>query len=130
AHEALGKVFLNPAPGHAVEAGLMAASVAVGFFGILLAAFLFERHPEYPARMKEALAFPHRVLLNKYYVDEVYNGLFVRGAAIGGGTAGWAFDRYVIDGGDGEVRPGLGVNGLAWATRDVIARASNFWDRV
>jgi hypothetical protein len=38
-------------------------------------------------------------------------------------------DRFVIDGGDGEVRPGLGVNGIAWATRDVVATFSNAWDR-
>jgi NADH:ubiquinone oxidoreductase subunit 5 (subunit L)/multisubunit Na+/H+ antiporter MnhA subunit len=34
-----------------------------------------------------------------------------------------------MDGGDGEVRPGLGVNGSAWLTRDVVARFSNAWDR-
>ena len=27
------------------------------------------------------------------------------------------------------MRPGLGVNGVAWATRDVVATASNLWDR-
>jgi NADH-quinone oxidoreductase subunit L len=36
----------------------------------------------------------------------------------------------VVDGGDGEVRPGLGVNGIAWLARDIVARVSNFWDRV
>jgi NADH:ubiquinone oxidoreductase subunit 5 (subunit L)/multisubunit Na+/H+ antiporter MnhA subunit len=71
----------------------------------------------------------HRVLLNKYYVDEAYDRLFVRGAALGGGTALHGVDRFVIDGGDGEMRPGLGVNGLAWATRDVLATFSNAWDR-
>ena len=35
----------------------------------------------------------------------------------------------MVDGGDGEVRAGLGVNGAAWAVRDVLARASNLWDR-
>jgi NADH:ubiquinone oxidoreductase subunit 5 (subunit L)/multisubunit Na+/H+ antiporter MnhA subunit len=38
-------------------------------------------------------------------------------------------DRYVVDGGDGEVRAGLGVNGVAWATRQVVAGSSNFFDR-
>ena len=71
----------------------------------------------------------HRVLLNKYYVDELYDRLFVKGAALGGGDGFHAVDRFVIDGGDGEVRPGLGVNGLAWATRDVVAAFSNVWDR-
>ncbi len=53
----------------------------------------------------------------------------MRGLALGGGRALHANDRCVIDGGDGEVRAGLGVNGLAWAVRDVVARASDFWDR-
>jgi NADH:ubiquinone oxidoreductase subunit 5 (subunit L)/multisubunit Na+/H+ antiporter MnhA subunit len=69
------------------------------------------------------------VLLNKYYVDELYGALFVRGAALGGGTALHGVDRFLIDGGDGEMRPGLGVNGLGWTVRDVVANASNFWDR-
>jgi NADH:ubiquinone oxidoreductase subunit 5 (subunit L)/multisubunit Na+/H+ antiporter MnhA subunit len=34
----------------------------------------------------------------------------------------------VVDGGDGEVRPGLGVNGIAWSVRDIVARASDVWD--
>jgi NADH:ubiquinone oxidoreductase subunit 5 (subunit L)/multisubunit Na+/H+ antiporter MnhA subunit len=71
----------------------------------------------------------HRVLLDKYYVDEAYDRVFVRGAALGGGEALHGIDRFVIDGGDGEVRPGLGVNGLAWATRDILAAFSNAWDR-
>jgi NADH:ubiquinone oxidoreductase subunit 5 (subunit L)/multisubunit Na+/H+ antiporter MnhA subunit len=62
-------------------------------------------------------------------VDELYDAVIVRGITLGGGRALFAVDRYVVDGGDGEVRPGLGVNGVAWATRDVIAAFSNAWDR-
>ena len=69
------------------------------------------------------------MLTNKYYVDELYGAVFVRGLALGGGNALFANDRFVVDGGDGEVRPGFGVNGLAWLARDIVARLSNFWDR-
>src|SRR5204862_459785 len=79
-------------------------------------------------KLKTSLAAAHRVLLNKYYVDELYGALFVRGVALGGGNALWANDRYVIDGGDGQVRPGLGVNGVGWMARDIVARLSNFFD--
>ena len=72
----------------------------------------------------------HQVLLRKYYVDEIYDAVFVRGLALGGGDALYTMDRYVVDGGDGEVRPGLGVNGVAWLTRDVVARFSDAWDRI
>ena len=62
-------------------------------------------------------------------MDEIYGAVFVRGAALGGRPALHGVDRFVVDGGDGEVRPGLGVNGIAWLTRDIVARLSNFWDK-
>ena len=46
------------------------------------------------------------MLTNKYYVDELYGAVFVRGLALGGGNALFAVDRFVVDGGDGEVRAG------------------------
>ena len=80
-------------------------------------------------RLAASFATAHRVLTNKYYVDELYAKVFVRGLVIGGGNALFANDRYFVDGGDGEVRPGFGVNGIAWLTRDIVARLSNFWDK-
>jgi NADH-quinone oxidoreductase subunit L len=129
AHHALGEVFAATAPGHATELALMAASVAIAFAGIGMAWSFYKAHPEIPERLAGSMAGLHRVLLNKYYVDELYGRLFVRGLALGGGTTLHAMDRYVVDGGDGEVRPGLGVNGAAWATRNVVAGASNSFDK-
>jgi NADH-quinone oxidoreductase subunit L len=129
AHHALAEVFTRPVPGHGVEATLMLASVTVAAFGIGLAYVFFKSRPEMPDRLAASFAGAHGVLLNKYYVDELYGALFVRGAALGGGTALHGVDRFLIDGGDGEMRPGLGVNGLGWTVRDVVANASNFWDR-
>jgi NADH-quinone oxidoreductase subunit L len=128
AHHALQTVFTRPVPSHAVEALLMGASIAIAAFGIVLAFVFFQRHPEYPQRIYTAWPRAYRVLYNKYYVDEIYGALFVRGAALAGGNLLWASDRYVIDGGDGQVRPGLGVNGVAWLSRDIFAAFSNFWD--
>jgi NADH-quinone oxidoreductase subunit L len=129
AHETLARVFTAPVPGHGVELALMAGSVLVGLVGIALATWFFQRHPELPERLAGRYARAHRLLLNKYYVDEMYRAVFVRGVALGGGRVLYGLDRYLVDGGDGEVRPGLGVNGVAWATRDVLARVSNFLDR-
>jgi NADH-quinone oxidoreductase subunit L len=129
AHHALGEVFTAAAPGHGMELGLMAASVAIAFAGILVAWSFYRKHPEIPERLATSMAGLHRLLLNKYYVDELYGRLFVRGVALGGGNTLHAMDRYVVDGGDGQVRAGLGVNGVAWATRDVVAGFSNAWDR-
>jgi len=129
AHETLPAVFRAAAPGHGMELALMGASVTVAFIGIFLATLFFQRHPEYPARLAASLRPIHQLLLRKYYVDELYDAVFVRGLTLGGGNALHAMDRYVVDGGDGEVRPGLGVNGVAWLTRDGVAKTSDFVDR-
>jgi NADH-quinone oxidoreductase subunit L len=129
AHHTLATVFTRPVPGHGLELVLMAASVLVGLAGIGVAWLFFRRHPELPERLAGRLAGVHRLLLNKYYVDELYDAVVVRGLGLGGGRFLHATDRYLVDGGDGEVRPGLGVNGIAWATRDLIGRLSDFWDR-
>jgi NADH-quinone oxidoreductase subunit L len=129
AHATLPKVFTAAPPAHAIEMGLMAASVTIAALGIGLAWQLFQRHPEVPARIASSIAPVYRLLLNKYYVDEIYDALFVRGAALGGGKTLYAVDRYVVDGGDGEVRPGLGVNGIGWFVREGVAKISDFFDR-
>jgi NADH-quinone oxidoreductase subunit L len=82
-----------------------------------------------PVRLAESFPVTYRALVNKYFVDELYDAVFVRGMVLGGGAALHANDRFVVDGGDGELRPGLGVNGLAWGIRDLLAKASNLWDR-
>ena len=129
AHETLPQVFTAAPPAHSIEMGLMAASVTIAALGITLAWLLFRRHPELPGRVASSIAPVYRLLLNKYYVDEIYGALFVRGAALGGGTALYAVDRYVVDGGDGEVRPGLGVNGIGWVVREGVAKTSDVCDR-
>jgi NADH:ubiquinone oxidoreductase subunit 5 (subunit L)/multisubunit Na+/H+ antiporter MnhA subunit len=107
----------------------MLASVTVAFLGIGLAWLLYQRHPEVPARVGAAVGPAYRLVYNKYYVDELYGLLFVRGLALGGGKTLHAVDRFAIDGGDGEVRPGLGVNGIGWAVREGVAKVSDFLDR-
>jgi NADH-quinone oxidoreductase subunit L len=129
AHHALQEVFQAPAPGHAAELGLMATSVLVALAGILLAVRFYRGAFDAPSRLAASFPGAYRTLVHKYWVDELYGAVFVRGLALGGGNALHAHDRFVIDGGDGEVRPGLGVNGVAWGVRDLLARASNLWDR-
>jgi NADH-quinone oxidoreductase subunit L len=129
AHHALGEVFAVPAPSHAMEYGLMAASVAIAVAGILLATQFYSWKPQIAESLRTGLASAHRVLTNKYYVDELYGAVFVRGLALGGGNLLHANDRLLVDGGDGEVRAGFGVNGVAWLARDIVASFSSLWDR-
>jgi NADH-quinone oxidoreductase subunit L len=59
-----------------------------------------------------------KLLYNKWYVDEIYDFLFVNGLCKGGGNLMAAFDRNVVDG---------GVNGAGWLTR-LSSRIFIFWD--
>jgi NADH-quinone oxidoreductase subunit L len=129
AQHALGRVFSAARPGHGVELALMLLSVLVAVAGIVLAWRFYSQASPAPGRLAASFPGAYRTLANKYWVDEIYGALFVRGLALGGGGALHANDRFVVDGGDGEVRPGLGVNGIAWGVRDLVARASDLWDR-
>jgi NADH-quinone oxidoreductase subunit L len=129
AHHALAAVFTATAPAHSTEYLLMLASVAIAAAGIYVATRFYQERPEIAVGLATRFATAHRVLTNKYYVDELYGAVFVRGLALGGGSALYANDRFFVDGGDGEVRAGFGVNGLAWLSRDIVARLSNWWDR-
>ena len=62
----------------ALELGLMGFSVAVALAGIGLAYMLFLKNPARAEGMATQFAGLHKVLLNKYYVDEIYNAVFVQ----------------------------------------------------
>jgi len=120
----LDPVFENPAARHAAESsaaleyGLMALSVAVAVAGIAVAHKYFVSRPVTPERLAVPPGPVETVLLNKYYVDEVYDALFVnRTKDLGNGMA--AFDQIVVDG---------GVNGVGFFTR-LTGEASRFWDK-
>ncbi|MBI2817855.1 MAG: NADH-quinone oxidoreductase subunit L [Acidobacteria bacterium] len=96
----------------------MFLSVAVGAFGVFIAWYFFIRRPEAADRIVQTVPGVQRLLYNKYYVDEVYNAVFVDGFAKGGGTALGRFDARIVDG---------GVNGSAWLTL-LTSRLSIWWD--
>jgi len=102
----------------ASEWGLMALSVALAVGGILLARRMYHERPELADGMEMRFKPLHTLLLNKYYVDEIYNALFVNGLMKGGGTLLSRFDAKIVDG---------GVNGAGWMTR-LTSTASIWWD--
>jgi len=65
--------------------------------GILLARKFYVTNPDISERLARRWAVAHRTLLNKYYVDELYDATVVSGT-MGGGRALWTFDRNVVDG--------------------------------
>ena len=77
--------------------------LAVG--GVALAWLLYLARPTWPAAIAARVGGLHRLLLNKYYFDEIYGFVFAGGAR-GLGHAFWRF-------GDVAVIDGLLVNGTA-----------------
>ena len=93
--------------GSAPAIGLMALSVLVAVGGIALAYHLYVRRPERSQQLATNWAGAHRVLTNKYYVDELYDATAVRGTMTSARGL-WTVDRDVVDG---------AVNGTGWLTR-------------
>jgi NADH-quinone oxidoreductase subunit L len=67
-----------------IELTLMGVSTVLAFVGVGIAAFFFLRRPDAADNAARAFAPVHRTLLDKYYVDEFYDAVFV--APIKGGS--------------------------------------------
>jgi NADH-quinone oxidoreductase subunit L len=84
---------------HGAELGLMAFSSGIAFAGIGIAAYFFLRRKDAADRVAASFAGAHRVLLNKYYVDEIYDAVIVQPIKRTSERALWrVFDAGVIDG--------------------------------
>ncbi|HTS00136.1 MAG TPA: NADH-quinone oxidoreductase subunit L [Bacteroidota bacterium] len=101
------KLALVAYPGAFTEYMLMACSVAIALGGAYLAYAWYARHREIPGALVRRFAGVYRVLLNKYYVDEVYEGAVVQPTVKTAEVLLWkGVDVTLIDG---------FVNGLARA---------------
>jgi NADH-quinone oxidoreductase subunit L len=109
----------GPPKGNGAEYMLMFASVMIAIIGILYARHKYLTHPKAHDEVTEVERGFYKLLVHKYYVDEIYDALFVNRTK-DLGTALGAFDRGVID--------GTGVNGVGLLTR-VISRISMWWDK-
>ncbi len=96
----------EPHISHAGELGLMAFSVMIALIGIGLAYRFYVQSPETAERLKGQFAGAHRLLYNKYFVDELYGATFIKGT-MKSSSGLWTFDRRVVDG---------AVNGTGWFT--------------
>jgi len=83
---------------HALEWGLMGFSVLVATFGFIVAYLMYYRGALSPERLCNlAGGFFYRLFDRKYYVDEIYQVIFVNGTLLLA-RIGALFDQYVIDG--------------------------------
>jgi NADH-quinone oxidoreductase subunit L len=102
---------------HATEWLLMGLSVAIAIGGIMVARRMYVSRPYQPEARPSGSPL-YNALLNKWYVDEIYDFLFVNGLSKSGGGAMAKFDNRVVDG---------GVNGAGWLTR-ATSTVSMWWD--
>jgi NADH-quinone oxidoreductase subunit L len=102
------EVFLG-APAHdveseavgatAVEGILLLLSVAVSMGGLGVAYLFYVARPELPSRIVSSARGMYAILLNKYYVDEIYDAVIVWPIASMSRDFLWKFmDAFVIDG--------------------------------
>jgi NADH-quinone oxidoreductase subunit L len=101
--------------GHGVstglEAGLMIASLAVAVIGIYIAMKMYAKTSDAPARLAARFKRLYTLLLNKYYVDELYWGTIVNPLKKLSTFFWEIFDDIVIDGTVNLVGIGVQVNG-------------------
>ena len=108
--EALLSSTAAPAAGHAPSGlAVMGTSVLFAGAGFLLAYLGYVKFTGLPSRLTEYFHGTYQLLVNKYYVDEVYDWLIVRPLRRGSEIFLWRIvDAAAID--------GLLVNGSAQAT--------------
>ena len=118
AEEAGEAAASQAASGASMEYVLMLLSVLVACFGIWLAYRWYIQRPEIPEKIAAASPFLYKLLYNKYYVDQLYDAMFVNRIKDLALTLG-AFDVNFIN--------GLGVDGAGWVTR-ITSSISGIWD--
>jgi NADH-quinone oxidoreductase subunit L len=99
------------------ELGLMATASAIALGGIGVAAFFFLRRRDRADAMAARFAGLHRLLLNKYYVDELYDAVIVTPIRVLSESVLWR--GVVVDVIDGTVN---GTGRLVRATSEVVRR--------
>jgi NADH-quinone oxidoreductase subunit L len=115
-----GQHAAEHAPAISLEIALMLASVGAAAVGLVLAGIWYvQGEGRVPAMLAARFPRLYRLLVNKYFVDEFYEAVFVEGLAKGGGRFLWEVDATVVD---------LIPNGTAAATRGA-SWLTNVFDR-
>ncbi len=95
-----------PITAHSVSPwALIGIYIALASLGIITAWNLFGRASQLPGRIYTSFSRPYKILWNKYYVDELYDLIFVRGFLGLCRILYNYFERMVVDG---------AVNATAW----------------
>ena len=101
----------------------------VGLAGIGLAYVLYVREPGRAERLGQQLATLHGLLLNKYYIDEIYQAVFVRPVLNASQWLWQVWDTQVIDrlvNGTAQTADASGSALRLWQTGNVQTYALSF----
>ena len=104
---------------HSLELWMALWAVAIALAGAGLAWLLYNRKPGVPGWLATQLPGFYRTLLNKYYVDELYDVVIVRPLVA-------VSDRVLFRIVDARLIDGIGVNGTARGIRAVAANGLKY----
>jgi NADH-quinone oxidoreductase subunit L len=106
---------ISPSPAMELFHALTGPPVVLAVFGLLVAWWFYIRKPEAPKKLAENLRGLYKLLLDKYYVDEIYAALVIHPFLWISTNVLWhAVDEGAIDG---------TVNGLAHVAREAGSQA-------
>jgi NADH-quinone oxidoreductase subunit L len=102
--------------GHHAPLWVKVAPTVAAAIGIIVAWWMYTWATQVPGRLAAAVPALYRLILNKWYFDEIYDRVFVR-PAMALGTLLWR-------GGDGRIIDGYGPNGVAARVVELALRAT------
>jgi NADH-quinone oxidoreductase subunit L len=102
-----------------VELALLASCLAFAALGLWLAHRLYLTNPKLHVHLAGSWPRVHKLLVHQYYVDEIYEALFVNRINDLSAAFAW-FDSRVID--------GVGVGGAGWLA-GALSRVSTWSDK-
>ncbi len=94
-----------------LELFMMGVSVAIGLAGIITAYYLYLKRPELPDKIAERFKGVYHLLINKYFIDEIYFAYIVTPINIISTFFWKIFDEGLID--------GIVVNGSAGLVKKI-----------
>jgi NADH-quinone oxidoreductase subunit L len=80
------------------EITMMLVSMGIAVIGIIIAYNFYLKNPKLPNQLAERFKGLYTLIYNKYFIDELYNNLFVQPMKEGSNLLWLSFDDKVIDG--------------------------------
>ena len=81
-----------------LEVLMMIVSLAIALGGLCLAYYMYIKNPSLPKRLAEKFKLLYQLICNKYFVDEIYDFLFVNPIKRSSEILWTFFDAKVVDG--------------------------------